>query len=77
MMYATEEREIGRIRAYVEARQETGADRRAWMIAHYEQRLEELSARRAGKEHPEILRRYEEDIRTLRAELEGQTWTEQ
>lgn len=76
MMYATEEREIGRIRAYVEARQETGADCRAWMLAHYEQRLEALSALRRGH-HPEILRRYEEDIRTLRAELEGQTWTEQ
>lgn len=37
----------------------------SWMLRHYEDRLAYLRAKGADKTHPEIVRRYEEDINDL------------
>lgn len=37
----------------------------SWMLRHYEDRLAYLREKGADKTHPEIVRRYEEDINAL------------
>ena len=73
VMDAAESRNIGRIRAFVDAgtANASGVDRREWMLAHARQRMEELQRKGYEWKRPDILERYELEILGLEAKLHG------
>lgn len=71
VMDAAEERDVGRIRAFVDASaaKAPGVDRRAWMLEHARQRMEELQRLGCEWKRPDILERYELEIMDLEAKV--------
>lgn len=72
-MDASEKKNRESIRAYVdrESYRSGEDDRRGWMLSHYEMRLAELMAKGAHITHPWITDRYEAEILSLSASVEG------